>query len=192
MASVQSPLLGLEMSSETSVYVGLLERQVAAYAIQEAKFRALLELITGDSWETAKLDMDGKVLMAIAVDALIKKTNMSVVQAKRIVSDRWNTVNKVSTTPTPSSVPIEQIVSEVNSAENNTVASTPAPGLSMRQRLADWRNRQEQAAASVSDSVGVPATENNVSQSATADTTNATGATTETPDEQSTGAPSEG
>lgn len=142
MASAQSPLVGLEMSPETATYVGLLERQVAAYAVQEAKFRALLELLTGDSWETTKLDMDGKMLMAIAVDALVKKAGMTVMQAKTVVSQRWNTVNQISTVPTPSSITIEEMVSQVAQSKNDTVVSPPVSGLSMAQRLADWQARQ--------------------------------------------------
>ena len=141
MASVQSPLVGLDMSPETATYVGLLERQVAAYAIQEAKFRALLELITGDSWETTKLDMDGKMLMAVAVDALVKRAGMNVAQAKQVVVKRWNTVNQVTTAPAPQSTTIEQMVSEVAGTERGSAATSipqpPKTGLSMSERVAD-------------------------------------------------------
>lgn len=151
MASAQSPLVGLEMSPETATYVGLLERQVAAYAIQEAKFRALLELITGDSWETTKLDMDGKALMAVAVSSLVNRAGLSVAQAKTVVTQRWNTVNQVTTVPTPESTTIEEIVSQSQQAKEAEPLAPMASGLSMQQRLADWKARQTQAAATVSE-----------------------------------------
>lgn len=145
MASVQSPLVGLEMSPETATYVGLLERQLAAYAVQEAKFRALLELITGDSWETTKLDMDGKALMAVAVSAIVNKAGLSVAQAKTVVTQRWNTVNQVATVPTPQSTTIEEIVEQSRRTQAEPLVPV-TPGLSMQQRLADWQERQKQAA----------------------------------------------
>ena len=172
MPSVQSPLVGLEMTPETATYVGILERQVAAYAVQEAKFRALLELLTGDSWETTKLDIDGKAIMAVAVDALVKRTGLSMAQAQALVTKRWNTVNQVTTAPTPSSTTIEQIVSEANASNPNAVVSRPGAGLSMAQRLASWQERQKQNASTVS---GVSEANVDVTQS---NTTGGDGSTT--------------
>ena len=140
MASAQSPLIGLEMTPETATYVSLLENQVAAYAIQEAKFRALLELLTGDSWETTKLDIDGNTLMAVAVAAIVKKTGMDAMSAKTLVTQRWNQLNQISTAPTPSAVPIEQLVNKIQT--DTSAPIVPSKSLSMADRLADWKERQ--------------------------------------------------
>lgn len=145
MASAQSPLIGLEMTPETATYVALLENQLAAYAIQEAKFRALLELLTGDSWETTRLDIDGNALMAIAVAAIVKKTGMDAMSAKTLVTQRWNLLNQISTAPTPSAVPIEQLVNKIQS--NTAPPLVPPKPLNMADRLADWKARQRASVA---------------------------------------------
>lgn len=147
MGTVQSPLIGLEMTPEVATYVGLLERQVGAYAIQEAKFRALLEIMTGESWETTKLDIDGNMLMALAVESLCKATGMSTVAAKTLVTQRWNDLNgNISTVPAPKSVPIEKLVEGIRSPENDSIPVSPR-AFDMKSRLADWKERQKAAVA---------------------------------------------
>lgn len=148
MGSVQSPLVGLEMSPETATYVGLLEAQIGAYAVQEAKFRALLELITGESWETTKLDIDGNALQALAVDALMKSTGATLVAAKTYVSLNWNRLNQVTTAPAPQAVPIEEMVQQIQSQapQDNVVVVAPTP-MSMTDRLRAWKAAQSEALA---------------------------------------------
>lgn len=135
---VKSPLIGLEMTPETATYVGILEAQLAAYAINEAKYRALLELLTDEPWDTTKVDVDGKLLMDIATDALVRR-GMDRVKAKVTVNKRWNNHN-AEIVPTPTSAPIDQTLP----AEMNAPLVDPVP---MKERLADWKGRRAAEAA---------------------------------------------
>lgn len=126
---VKSPLVGLDLSPQAATYVGVLESHLAAYAIQEAKFRALLELLTGNNWDTTKLDFDGRMLQAIAADALVSK-GMSVADAKVLVAQRWNEMNE----PEPAVVP---------------KAVTPEDFSNVKERFADFKARQDAKVKSV-------------------------------------------
>ena len=146
MGSVQSPLVGLEMLPETATYVGLLEAKLCAYAVQEAKFRALLELITGESWESTRLGEDSAALQALAVDALVKSTGATVASAKAYVSLNWNRLNQVETTPVAQAVPIEEMVQQIQSQTPADVPVTP-PVMSMTDRLRAWKAAQSESLA---------------------------------------------
>lgn len=136
------------MTPEVATYVGLLEAQLGAYAVQEAKFRALLELITGESWETTRLDIDGNALKALAADALVKSTGATVASASAYVSLNWDRLNQVTTAPVPSAVPVEEMVEQIQSSAPaaNTVVEPPQQ-LSMTDRLRAWKERQSEALA---------------------------------------------
>lgn len=147
--SAQSPLVGLQMDEATAKYVGVLESNIAAYAIEEAKFRALLELLTGESWETTRITPDMSTLMDIAVNALTTRIGMSVVQAKSLVAKRWNALN-VAVTPAPKAMDINAFAG-TTSNQLDVAYAQPATG-SMSDRLASWKSRQSAEAATVSDS----------------------------------------
>lgn len=148
MGATQNPLVGLQMDSETAHYVGILESQLAAHAIQEAKFRALLELLTGESWETTRIDLDANGLKKIAEDGLIKKAGLSRTDARVLVHKRWNNLT-AGTAPTPKAVSIEEMAPE-------SVAAQAVSPVSMADRLAGWKARQQNASGgqeSVSEQV---------------------------------------
>lgn len=85
---LKSPLAGLEMNSDTAQYVGMLEGTIAALVVNEMKYRTLLELLTGDSWDGGELDSDPNALVPLAVSALVKQTNLDENKAKKLVSQR--------------------------------------------------------------------------------------------------------
>lgn len=138
MVSVQTPLVGLEMNSEVAHYVGILESTLAAYALQEVKYRALLELLTGESWETTRISPDPASIKAIAVEALVKRAGIDPVTAKVVVEKRWNEFNQDET---PKAVPVEEFTDQ--NLESAPVP--PSPG-TMRQRLDGYFERQRVAA----------------------------------------------
>jgi hypothetical protein len=146
MSAAQSPLVGLQMDAETATYVGMLEGQLAAHVIQEAKFRALLELLTGESWETTRIDVDAKGLQKIAEDGLVKKAGLNRVNAKTLVQKRWQNLT-AGTAVVPKAVSIEELKGNTTAPVNqaNTVAPQTTPQVTMADRLAGWKARQQAA-----------------------------------------------
>ena len=95
MVNVQSPLIGLQYDEQTGIYLGHLERQLAAYSVREARFRALLELLTEETWDDVELDIDnaGPQLMKLAEDTLVMR-GLDRTKARTLVIQRWNKTNK--------------------------------------------------------------------------------------------------
>ncbi|AYN57986.1 hypothetical protein HWB90_gp036 [Mycobacterium phage Fowlmouth] len=139
--------IGLDMDPETATYVGVLEGTIAALVINEAKYRAFLELLTGEPWEDTKLDIDGNQLMAIAIEALIKQTGMDRVRAQVLVAQRWQKRNLSTESVVPQAVPVESLMTE-----NNRPLVDSKPKVDMSQRLKAWKSRQMQDAATISES----------------------------------------
>ncbi|QNJ59250.1 hypothetical protein SEA_MRMIYAGI_36 [Mycobacterium phage MrMiyagi] len=139
--------VGLDMDPETATYVGVLEGTIAALVINEAKYRAFLELLTGEPWEDTKLDIDGNQLMAIAIEALIKQTGMDRVRAQVLVAQRWQKRNLSTESVVPQAVPVESLMTE-----NNRPPVDSKPKVDMSQRLKAWKSRQMQDAATISES----------------------------------------
>ena len=141
---MQTPLIGLDMDSDTAHYVGILEGTVAALVINECKYRALLEMLTGDPWENTKLDIKGEVLQQLAVSALVKQTGMHPARAKLLVAQRWDTRNQEAPTVVPVAVPTSTLVGSVASdtpeAPTSTTDATGQPD--MRSRAQAWKERQ--------------------------------------------------
>jgi hypothetical protein len=140
MVNVQSPLVGLEYTPETGVYIAKLQAMLAEYANREARFRALLELLTGEQWDDVKLDIDdaGPQLMRIAEDALVLRTGLNRAEAKILVAKRWNTFNKTleEVVVIPKAIPVEEA----------TKVDTPASELTVynaKERLKSWKERRQ-------------------------------------------------
>lgn len=128
MTEIRTPLVGLNMDADTAHYVGMLEGTIAAMCINEVKYRALLELLTGDSWEETRIDFDGNVLMELATNALVKQTGMSLVQAKNLVFKRWHSANHAADIIIPKAVSPEEML------ENRRAEAS--------ERLQVWKSRQ--------------------------------------------------
>lgn len=139
---MKNPLVGLEMDPDTAQYVGVLEGTIAALTINECKYRALLELLTGEPWEDTKIDFDGKVLMDLAVSALVKQTGMDRANAKNLVWRRWEKRNLPQESVVPAAVPVDQMVAENHSLEKKKSRDMSA-------RLAQWKAGQQAAEAEI-------------------------------------------
>ena len=93
MASTRHPLIDLVYNDETGRYIGMLERKIIKYQIDDLKFRCLLELLTGDSWDDYKFsDEDGEI-RRIAQDALMRRLGISHSDAAKLVEERWSAHN---------------------------------------------------------------------------------------------------
>jgi hypothetical protein len=140
------------MDEETAKYVGVLEGSLARYAIQEAQFRTLLELITGDSWEDVRVDLNGDAIQTIAVDSLVR-SGVPRMAAMTAVRQRWQTFNNASIVPSvvPQATAVENVVPE----KVSPASIQPATG-TMSDRLASWKARNAEAGQSTG--VSAPAT----------------------------------
>lgn len=129
--SVHMPL---DMDPETATYVGMLEGTIAALVINDCKQRTLLELLTGDGWEAARVDFNGTALINLATTALVKQTGMDRVKAQVLVTKRWNERNHPADYVMPQAVPVADYVAGNDSKESLK------PDLSARVKA--WRARQ--------------------------------------------------
>lgn len=87
MVAIQSPLVGMQMDEDAAQYVGVLERRIVALSLNELKFRALLERITGERWDTMVLDFDEKQLDEIAVSVIQKRLGVDDMSARRKLAE---------------------------------------------------------------------------------------------------------
>ena len=145
---LQSAPMPLDMSPDVASYVGVLEGTVAALCINEAKYRAFLELLTGDPWEDTRIDFDGNALQALAASALVKQTGMDAGKAKVLVAQRWNNRNLPKEQTVPVAIPVQDFVS--GDASNKTQESL-RPDMSDRFRA--WRDKQNADASEIGTSV---------------------------------------
>jgi hypothetical protein len=93
MVALRSPLLDLQLDPQAALYVAHLERQLCVYQINEVKFRALLEMLTGESWDDLALDLENKQLFDIAVALAEKKLNVTNMEARKIIRARQAQAN---------------------------------------------------------------------------------------------------
>jgi hypothetical protein len=133
----QTPMAENKSDAEVAKYIGLLEGTIAALVINDIKFRTILELLTGEQWDAAQIDPEGKALMDLAVSVLVKQTGMDATNARALVIKRWQ--DKTSRpVPMPKAVVAEEF-SLLNVAERKT---NVALEVSMNERYRHWRQRQ--------------------------------------------------
>lgn len=142
---LQSVHMPMSMDSETATYVAMLEGTIAALVISDCKNRTLLELLTGDGWEAARVDFKGQTLIALAVSALVKQTGMDRVKAQVLVSKRWQERNHPADYIVPQAVSPDAYVAKSGS----NLADTSQVPIDMSARVKDWRARQLAAAENV-------------------------------------------
>lgn len=88
MVAVQSPLVDLKYDDQTGLYIGALERQIMGLTMNEVKYQALLEYLTGQPWNDLSKDLEEKEIEQIAIAATEKKLGVTMFEAKRIVRER--------------------------------------------------------------------------------------------------------
>ena len=126
---LRAPLIDLQMDSDTAYYVGMLEGTIAALVVNEVKFRTLLELLTGDKWDSANMPQDPNALAALAVSMLIKQTGIDQSKAESLVAQRFGDM-------TSNPIPEATII---------TAAPTAPP---MSERFKSWKAKQTNLATS--------------------------------------------
>lgn len=128
----------LEVDSDTATYIGVLEGTVAALCVNECKYRAFLELLTGEPWEDTRIDFKGEVLQQLAVSSLVRQTGMDRAKAVALVATRWQKRNLPIEQTVPVAVPVEDFVS--GDSSNRSQENNSRPDMSERYRA--WRERQ--------------------------------------------------
>jgi len=130
---LENPLSELEMNEDVALYVGMLEGQLAAYAINEVKYRTLLEMLTGKPWDATMVDVDSNVLVDIASQALIRR-GMDGVEARTTVMRRFQRADNSPTQPPampvniPTHVPLEERYREWQNRRRGRLPMSNAPG----------------------------------------------------------------
>jgi hypothetical protein len=104
----------------------MLEGTIAALVVNEVKYRTLLELLTGDKWDSAEMPTEPKDIMALAVSVLVKQTGIDKRVAESLVLQRINETNRDPVVPDrPANVVVTQ-------------QATPP----MADRYKEWKQRQ--------------------------------------------------
>lgn len=93
MASIQNPLAAMELTEEAARYIGVLERRVMLLTAQELRFRALLEAITGESWDDQYQDLDQDEMDRLVEDSLVKSLGISKADARKMVEANKSNAN---------------------------------------------------------------------------------------------------
>lgn len=136
MAAIRQPLIDLVYNDETGRYIGMLERKIAKYQLDDLRFRALLELLTDEPWDDYQFSTEDGELQNIAQDALKRRLGLSDEDARKLVQERWDRHNPdpapdhtrtylIGKTPTP------HVVTQARQA-----GSAESPGYDVEKHLA--------------------------------------------------------
>lgn len=93
MAQRKHALIDLVMNDEVARYVGILQSQVFKLLDENTRQRALLELLTDESWDDYNFQDENEELRRIAVDALERRLNMPHMEAVKEVERRFRAHN---------------------------------------------------------------------------------------------------
>lgn len=93
MTATRHPLVELVYNDETGRYIGMLERKLLKLQLDDLKFRALLELLTGDSWDDYSFSAEDEEIKKLAQDALARRLQLSASDARKLVNERWEAHN---------------------------------------------------------------------------------------------------
>ncbi len=93
MTATRHPLIELVYNDETGRYIGMLERKLLKLQLDDLKFRALLELLTGDSWDDYSFSAEDDEIKKLAQDALSRRLQISPSDARKLVNERWEAHN---------------------------------------------------------------------------------------------------
>ena len=85
MAVLQNPLQHMSGDEQMTRYVGVLERRLILLTVQEVRFRALLEALTGEPWDDQYADLDQAELDQLVEDSLVKSLGITKTEAAKMV-----------------------------------------------------------------------------------------------------------
>ena len=85
MAVLQNPLQHMQGDDQMTRYVGVLERRLVLLTIQEQRFRALLEALTGEPWDDQYTDLEQAELDKLVEQSIMKSLGVSQAEASKMV-----------------------------------------------------------------------------------------------------------
>lgn len=93
MTQTRHPLIDLVYNDETGRYIGMLERKLVVMQLENIRFRALLERLTGDMWDDKTFVAEDAEIHQIAIDALVRRLQIPEAEARKMVDERWAAAN---------------------------------------------------------------------------------------------------
>lgn len=99
MAPTRHPLIDLVYNDETGRYIGMIERKYLMMTLENMRMRTLLGLLTGDIWDDYNFESEDAELFDLAVDALMRRLQMSQEDARNLVNERWKATNPPESDP---------------------------------------------------------------------------------------------
>lgn len=99
MAQTRHPLIELVYNDETGRYIGMLERKIVLMQLENIRFRALLERLTGDMWDDIDFRAEDAEIHEIAIDALERRLQIPRSEARKLVDRRWEAANPPAPDP---------------------------------------------------------------------------------------------
>lgn len=85
MVAIQDPLGDMTTDEKGAFYQAALERKIIALSLSEMRYRALLEMLTGQPWEEISTDINAGELKKVATTATARRLARSMEQAEKIV-----------------------------------------------------------------------------------------------------------
>ena len=94
MAVLRNPLSTMKGDEQMTRFVGVLERRLVLLTVQEMRFRALLESLTGEPWDDQYHDLDQAELDSLAEQSLMKSLGITKLEAAKMVRENKREANK--------------------------------------------------------------------------------------------------
>lgn len=85
MAVLQNPLQHMDADDAALRYIGVLERRLVLLTVQEMKFRALLESLTGEPWDDQYADLEQAELDRLVEESIVKSLGVTKSEAAKMV-----------------------------------------------------------------------------------------------------------
>lgn len=92
------PLGDMTTDEKGAFYIAGLERKLIAMSINEMRYRTLLEMLTGEKWDTLSTDLNAGELKKIATTATQRRLARSMEQAEALVEAN---IAKANESPEP-------------------------------------------------------------------------------------------
>lgn len=94
MAATNVPLGDITTDEKGAMYIAALERKLIAMSVNEMRYRALLEMLTGEQWEEINTDINKGELMKVATTATQRRMARSLAEAEKIVNENIAAANE--------------------------------------------------------------------------------------------------
>lgn len=98
MAVLKNPLQHMDADDNALRYIGVLERRLVLLTVQEMKFRALLESLTGEPWDDQYVDLEQAELDQLVENSIVKSLGVTKSEASKMIRTHKANANSKNTT----------------------------------------------------------------------------------------------